>query len=190
MVIFLTNFLALLIKMDASEEGNREALGGILVAVNVFLILAVLSTSWFATQQMVDDSREEESALTLAKTMLTFEERSPGASAPRERRPHRVHPGGDTPRATAGITIRATAAGTPRGGAAHAPRSPAANAPRRSSASTPRRSAASTPRRSAATTPRRSAATTPRGGDVSAATVEALWKEGQAAGAPSRSFGC
>ncbi|CAB1103690.1 unnamed protein product [Ectocarpus sp. CCAP 1310/34] len=74
-IIFLSNFLALLIKVDAAGEGNRAALGGILIAVNVFLILAVLSTSWFATQQMVDDNRNEENSLALAKTMLTFEQR-------------------------------------------------------------------------------------------------------------------
>lgn len=64
-----------MIKVDAAGEGNRAALGGILIAVNVLLILAVLSTSWFATQQMVDDNRNEENSLALAKTMLTFEQR-------------------------------------------------------------------------------------------------------------------
>jgi len=157
-IIFLSNFLALLI---------------------IFLILAVLSTSWFATQQMVDDSREDESSLTLAKTMLTFEERSPDASPPPGlRRPHRVHPGDDASVSTA-ITPRATAAGTPLGAAASA-------TPRSAAVRTLRSVAASTPRRSTASTPRRSTASTPRGGGVSAATVEALRREGQAAGTPSR----
>lgn len=57
MIIFLSNFLALLIKMDAAGEENRSALGALLVAVNVLLVLAVLFTSWFTTQQTVDDSR-------------------------------------------------------------------------------------------------------------------------------------
>lgn len=43
--------------MDAAGEENRSALGALLVAVNVLLILAVLFTSWFTTQQTVDDSR-------------------------------------------------------------------------------------------------------------------------------------
>lgn len=52
-MIFLSNFLALLIKVDAAGEDQRDTLGGLLVAVNVFLVLAVLVTSWFATQQQV-----------------------------------------------------------------------------------------------------------------------------------------
>lgn len=72
-IIFLSNFLALLIKVDAGEEGNRAAFGVLLIAVNVMLVLAVLVTSWFATQQTVNDSREEENAFAIAKTMLTAE---------------------------------------------------------------------------------------------------------------------
>eukprot|EP00903_Cladosiphon_okamuranus_P020452 g18772.t1 len=75
-VIFLSNFLALLIKVDATKDENRDALGGILIAMNVLLILAVLATSWFTTQQSVDDSREEDESVTLAKTMLTMEHRT------------------------------------------------------------------------------------------------------------------
>eukprot|EP00903_Cladosiphon_okamuranus_P012166 g11413.t1 len=75
-VIFLSNFLALLIKVDATKDENRDALGGILIAMNVLLILAVLATSWFTTQQSVDDSREEDESVTLAKTMLTLEHRT------------------------------------------------------------------------------------------------------------------
>ena len=73
-MIFLSNFLALLIKVDAAGEENRAAFGGVLVLVNMLLVLAVLVTSWFATQQSVDDSREEETSFTLAKTMLTAEQ--------------------------------------------------------------------------------------------------------------------
>ncbi|CAN0419853.1 unnamed protein product [Pylaiella littoralis] len=75
-VIFLSNFLALLIKVDAAGEGNRDGLGGIMIALNVFLILAVVSTSWFSTQQSVDDSRDEENPMALAKNMLTFEQKA------------------------------------------------------------------------------------------------------------------
>lgn len=73
-IIFLSNFLALLIKVDAGKERNRAAFGVLLIAVNVMLVLAVLVTSWFATQQTVDDSREDENAFTVAKTMLTAEQ--------------------------------------------------------------------------------------------------------------------
>lgn len=52
-MIFLSNFLALLIKVDAAGRDNRNIFGGLLVAINVFLVLAVLVTSWFATQQQV-----------------------------------------------------------------------------------------------------------------------------------------
>lgn len=45
-----------------------------MVAINVFLVLGVLVTSWFAVQQSVDDSRGEENALTIAKDMLTAEQ--------------------------------------------------------------------------------------------------------------------
>ena len=74
-MIFLSNFLALLIKVNTAGEGNRDFLGGIMVALNSLLILAVLFSTWFATQQSVDDSRDEENPVALAKTMLTFEQR-------------------------------------------------------------------------------------------------------------------
>lgn len=57
MIIFLSNFLALLIKVDVGEEDNRALFGGILVAVNVLLVVAVVTSSWFTVQQSVDDSR-------------------------------------------------------------------------------------------------------------------------------------
>ena len=59
--------------MDAGEETNRAAFGVLLIAVNVMLVLAVLVTSWFATQQTVNDSREDENSFAIAKTMLTAE---------------------------------------------------------------------------------------------------------------------
>lgn len=74
MVIFLSNFLALLIKVDVGGKDDRYAFGVLLVAVNVLLILAVLLTSWFAVQQSVDDSRDDENAFNVAKTMLTAEQ--------------------------------------------------------------------------------------------------------------------
>lgn len=71
-VIFLSNFLALLIKVH-SAEGQQTFLGGIVVAINVLLFLTVLLATWFATQQAVDDHREGENAVAVAGTMLTFE---------------------------------------------------------------------------------------------------------------------
>lgn len=73
-VIFLSNFLALLIKVDVGGEDNRAAFGVLLIAVNVMLVLAVLLTSWFAVQQSVDDHRDDDNAFNLAKTMLTAEQ--------------------------------------------------------------------------------------------------------------------
>lgn len=72
-IIFLSNFLALLIQVEVGEAGDRDMFGALLVFVNVLLVVAVLVASWFSTQQSVDDSREEESSFTLAKTMLTAE---------------------------------------------------------------------------------------------------------------------
>lgn len=74
MIIFLTNFLALLIKVDSAGEGSRDVFAGILVAINVLLIVAVLLASWFSTQQSVDDHREGETAFNVAGNMLTFEQ--------------------------------------------------------------------------------------------------------------------
>lgn len=53
MVIFLTFFLALLVKMDAAGEDHREALASLLVAINVFLVVVALTISWFGTKQQV-----------------------------------------------------------------------------------------------------------------------------------------
>lgn len=59
--------------MDAGEAGNRDVFGALLVFVNVLLVLAIVVTSWIATQQSVDDSREGETSFSIAKTMLTAE---------------------------------------------------------------------------------------------------------------------
>ena len=48
----MSYFLALLIKMDIAGEVNRSAVGGFLVAVNAFLIFAVLCTAWFLMRRM------------------------------------------------------------------------------------------------------------------------------------------
>ena len=75
-VIFLSNFLALLIKVDAAGRGNREILGGILVAVNVLLFVAVVFATWFATHQAIADTRDGAEALGVARAVLTFEKRA------------------------------------------------------------------------------------------------------------------
>lgn len=76
MVIFLSNFLALLIKVDAAGEGNRQVLGGILVAINVLLFAAVVLATWLATHQAVVETREGDEALGVARAVLTFEKRA------------------------------------------------------------------------------------------------------------------
>ena len=83
----MSNFLALLIKVDAGEEDNRDAFGVLMVLVNMLLVVAVIVTSWFAVQQTVNDSREEENSLAIAKTMLTAEQfAAKSARLTRERR--------------------------------------------------------------------------------------------------------
>ncbi|CAM9376759.1 unnamed protein product, partial [Laminaria digitata] len=73
-VIFLSNFLALLIEVDAAGEDNRSALGGLLVAINVLLAITVFVASCFTARQSVDDSPDEENSFNLAKVMLTAEQ--------------------------------------------------------------------------------------------------------------------
>ncbi|CAM9831277.1 unnamed protein product [Scytosiphon promiscuus] len=75
-VIFLSNFLALLIKADAAGESSRSFLGGVMVSINVLLILAVLFASCLTTQQEVGDHFDGNNAVTIAGTMLTFEQRT------------------------------------------------------------------------------------------------------------------
>lgn len=76
MVIFLSNFLALLIKADTAGEGSRSFLGGVMVGINVLLIVAVLSASCLTTQQTVGDHLEGQNVVTDAGTMLAFEQRT------------------------------------------------------------------------------------------------------------------
>eukprot|EP00752_Nemacystus_decipiens_P008151 g7290.t1 len=170
-VIFLSNFLALLIKVDAAGEENRAALGGILIAMNVLLILAVLATSWFATQQSVDDHREDESALALAKTMLTFEQRAADTARPARHEASQKEDE-DSKKASSSTSLGAATAGgflRSSGGSAVGPK------PRSSSAARPAGG-------------RSGAGVVPRGGSVSAATVKALWEEGKKSNASSTSY--
>lgn len=93
-VIFLSNFLALLIKVDEAGPGRRDTLGGLLVAVNLMLVVAVIATSWFATQQSVEDSRDEEgNPFAVAKTMMTAE-RLAANDAQQHSREVRIYPAG------------------------------------------------------------------------------------------------
>lgn len=76
MVIFLNNFLALLIKVDTAGRRNREVLGGILVAANVLLFVAVVFATWFATHQAIADTDDGAETLGVAQAVLTFEKRA------------------------------------------------------------------------------------------------------------------
>lgn len=154
-VIFLSNFLALLIKVDAAGEENRAALGGILIAMNVLLILAVLATSWFATQQSVDDHREEETSLTLAKTMLTFEQRT-----------------ADTARLARDQKKQKETEKKEKKAAPSSSSSSSSVGPR----------PASSRARPGGSAGKNGAGAVPRGGSVSTVTVKALWEEGKNSG--------
>lgn len=177
-VIFLSNFLALLIKVDAAGDGNRAALGGMLIALNVLLILAVLATSWFTTQQSVDDHREEESSLALAKTMLTFDQHSADSTwlahdkKEKEKAPS-SNLGGDGGDGAAA----AAAAGLLRASSRSIGPRPSHGLPD-SGGSGGAKSAGGTvvPRA------RSGSGSQSAGASVSAATVKALWEEGRAGG--------
>jgi len=54
----MSNFLALLIKLDDAGGEERSTLGHLMVMINIVLVLAVLVTSWCGTQQTVDGHRE------------------------------------------------------------------------------------------------------------------------------------
>ncbi|CAM9843693.1 unnamed protein product [Scytosiphon promiscuus] len=158
-VIFLSNFLALLIKAGAAGEGNRAVLGGILIAVNVLLILAVLSASWFATQKMVDDNRTGESGFAVARTMLTHEQLV--ATSKREERAESVKVQNEHQK-SAGIGD----GGGGGGGSVSSSSSLNFGMPRLSGSVGPRLGR--------------------RGGGVSAAMVEELWREDKAMGSSAR----
>eukprot|EP00752_Nemacystus_decipiens_P008148 g7287.t1 len=173
-VIFLSNFVALLIKVDAAGEENRAVLGGIMVAVNALLILAVLSASWFATQQMVDDQRNGESTLAVARTMLTHEQMV--ADSKRSERAESVHRA-ETAKAAA------AAAGAAAGGVSRTSSSSMGAQLLRATGSV----GARLPFRGGGggATGGGSVSRGPvpgRGGSVSAAMVEELWKEDKAMG--------
>lgn len=80
MVIFLSNFLALLIKADAAGEGSRSFLGGVMVMINVLLILAVVSASCLTAQQTVEDNLVANNAATFAGVIRTIEQRTAGTA--------------------------------------------------------------------------------------------------------------
>lgn len=81
MVIFLSNFLALLIKADAGGQGGRSLLGGVMVAINILLIVAVLSASYLAAQQTVEDHLDGGNVeATVVGAMRTLEQRAAAKS--------------------------------------------------------------------------------------------------------------
>ena len=71
MVIFLSNFLALLIKVDTAGEENGENLGALLVTVNVMLAGAVILTSWFSIQQQADEAKDDETTYNMIMEMVS-----------------------------------------------------------------------------------------------------------------------
>lgn len=117
-VIFLSNFLALLIKVDAAGGGHRDVLGGVLVAINVLLFVTVVFATWFATHQAVVETRDGETALGVAGAVLTFEKHA-AASARFTRQQtagllssssvvSRLRSGADSEDRVAGTTLAAT----------------------------------------------------------------------------------
>lgn len=169
MVIFLSNFLALLIKVDAAGDGRRDALGGLLVAINVILVLAVLFTSWFATQQAVDESREENETLALAKTMIIAEQTAADNVRQSLERKSAAPPVPRIPRRT---SPQASSGGV--------------EPPRSSSLGREVGSTDGAPTESVQRSRSDVESTHSRNDRVSSADVEALWRKDKAQGAPSR----
>lgn len=58
-LIFLSGFLAMMIKMDVAGKGNQSVFGVFLVALNVALLLAV---SWFVVRHITYASDDEDTA--------------------------------------------------------------------------------------------------------------------------------
>ena len=84
MVIFLSYFLALLIKVDAAGQESRSALAALLIVINVMLVLAVLSACWLAVQQTGGNSRHGDSTNALTEAIQTVEKdttNTPGSNA-------------------------------------------------------------------------------------------------------------
>ena len=81
MVIFLSYFLALLIKVDAAGQESRSALGGLLIAINVMLVLAVLSACWLTVQQTGGNSRDEDALTKAIQTVEQDTTNTPGSNA-------------------------------------------------------------------------------------------------------------
>lgn len=82
MAIFLSSFLALLTNVDVAGEGLLSALAGILVAINVLLVLAVLFAPWFRVKPPVGNSCETDNTLTFATAMLTAQRDTNNSTRP------------------------------------------------------------------------------------------------------------
>lgn len=77
MDIFLSNFLALLIKVDSA--GVQQAfLGSLVMVVNALLFLTVALATWFT--EAVADRPGEVDAAAIAGTMLAFEQQAAAGS--------------------------------------------------------------------------------------------------------------
>lgn len=72
-MIFMSNFLALLIKVNATESRRQDAIGVLLVILNVGLFLAVAFTAWIAREESVVESSLGAQAMELANTVMMAE---------------------------------------------------------------------------------------------------------------------
>ena len=73
-VIFVSYFLALLIRVDAAGEEGRAALASVLIAINVMMVLIVLLGFWFAVRQTVDNTGSDDGTIALIKAIQTTEQ--------------------------------------------------------------------------------------------------------------------
>lgn len=72
-VIFLSNYLSLLIKVRATEERQLDLLGALLVFLNVALFVAVAFSVWLTTSQSMADPGGDMVAFEVARTMVGLE---------------------------------------------------------------------------------------------------------------------
>lgn len=84
MVIFLSNYLSLLIKVRATEERQLDLLGALLVFLNVALFVAVAFSVWLTTSQSMADPGGDMVAFEVTRNMVGLE-LSENRSVPRAR---------------------------------------------------------------------------------------------------------
>lgn len=72
-IIFLNNYLALLIKAQDAGNGRLDALGVPIVLVNLTLVAAVIVTSYIAMHQTIEETRADDSTISVAMSIITTE---------------------------------------------------------------------------------------------------------------------